>query len=77
MNINLTANIILVLVAMICAGLLIRKTSGISPEYKASWLNVSYGMLCANAGLMLNLSRDFPDLSSSYLLGPTQLNLIF
>jgi len=75
-NINLIANIILVLVAMICAGLLIRKTSGISPEYKASWLNVSYGMLCANAGLMLNLSRDFPDLSSYYLLGPTQLNLV-
>ncbi|WP_457666210.1 sensor domain-containing protein [Thiolapillus sp.] len=76
MNINLIANIILVLVAMVCAGLLIRKTSGISPEYKASWLNVSFGMLCANAGLILNLSRDFPELSSFYLLGPTEPNLV-
>lgn len=75
-NINLVANIVLVLVAMVCAGLLIRKTPGISSEYKASWLNVSFGMLCANAGLVLNLSRDFPDLSAFYLLGPTESNLV-
>jgi diguanylate cyclase (GGDEF)-like protein/PAS domain S-box-containing protein len=76
MNINLVANVVLVLVAMLCAGLLLRKTPAISREYKSSWLNVSYGMLCANAGLALNLTRDFPSLSSFYLLGPTEPNLL-
>ncbi|WP_456407077.1 sensor domain-containing protein [Thiolapillus sp.] len=76
MNISLIANVVLVLVAAVCAGLLIRKTPAIAKEYQSSWLNVSFGMLCANAGLALNLSRDFPALSSFYLLGPTEANLL-
>lgn len=76
MSISLVTNTVLVLVAAVCAGLLIRKTPAIAKEYQSSWLNVSIGMLCANAGLALNLSRDFPGLSSFYLLGPTEINLL-
>lgn len=76
MTISLVANVVLVFVALLCAGLLLWKTPAISREYKSSWLNVSYGMLCANAGLALNLTRDFPSLSSFYLLGPTEPNLL-
>lgn len=76
MSINLITNISLVLVAVVCTVLLVRNTPSISREYRSSWLNVSFGMFCANAGLALNLSRDFSALSSLYVLGPTELNLV-
>ncbi|WP_456377134.1 sensor domain-containing protein [Thiolapillus sp.] len=76
MNIDLITNFSLVLVATVCTLLLIRNTPDISREYRASWLNVSFGMFCALVGLTLNLSRDFPGLSFLYVLGPTELNLV-
>ncbi len=76
MNINLVTNASLVLVAMICTLLLIKNIPAISREYRSSWLNVTFGMFCANVGLMLNLSRDFPLLSFLHVLGPTEPNLV-
>ena len=76
MNISLAADSVLVVVAVVCTALLIRKRGDISREFQRSWRSVIAGMYCANAGLLLNLSRDFDGLSHFLVTGPTETNLI-
>ena len=76
MNISLAADSVLVVVAVVCTALLIRKRGDISREFQRSWRSVIAGMYCANAGLLLNLSRDFDGLSYFLVTGPTETNLI-
>lgn len=76
MNISLAADSVLVAVAVVCTALLVRKRGEISKEFQRSWRNVIAGMCCVNAGLLLNLSRDFEELSYFLVTGPTETNLI-
>jgi diguanylate cyclase (GGDEF)-like protein/PAS domain S-box-containing protein len=76
MNISLVADALLVLVAVVCTALLIRKREGISREFQKSWRSIIAGMCCVNAGLLLNLSRDFEGLSRFLVTGPTDVNLM-
>ncbi|WP_457675017.1 sensor domain-containing protein [Thiolapillus sp.] len=76
MNIGLATDSVLVAVAVACTALLIRRRGDISREFQKSWRSVIMGMYCANVGLLLNLTRDFEELSYFRITGPTETNLI-
>ncbi|BAO44740.1 sensor domain-containing protein [Thiolapillus brandeum] len=76
MTTSLVADGLLVVVAVVCTALLIRKRGNISKEFQKSWRSVIAGMYCANIGLMLNLTRDYEGLSRFLVTGPTDANLI-
>ncbi len=75
-DVSLVANSVLVLVALVCTVLLVRRSIGVSNEFQKSWWNVIGGLMCADVGLLLNVSRHFNWSSYSLILGATDTNVI-
>jgi diguanylate cyclase (GGDEF)-like protein/PAS domain S-box-containing protein len=75
-DVSLIANSVLLLVALACTVLLVRRSIGISREFQNSWWNVIGGLLCVDMGLSLNVSRHFSWSYYSLVLGATDTNVI-